>query len=122
MKCLSKTQFWRPNLSFTAPTGNPGSAGMPAWTNHYDFMDGNPGPRCDVWWNDSSNGLERRLYDYIVKKTENPNYDFALVTYVGDSDVDTVDSTVRRFLHKEPPPANFGADPTGDGAKGDKFN
>ena len=82
-------------------------------------MDGNAGPRCDVWWNDSSNGLERRLYDYIVKKTENPNYDFALVTYVGDSDVDTVDSTVRRFLHKEPPPANFGADPTGDGAKGD---
>ena len=92
---------------------------VPAWTNHYDFMDGNPGPRCDVWWNDSSNGLERRLYDYIVKKTENPDYDFALVTYVGDSDVDTVDSTVRRFLHKEPPPANFSADPTGDGTKGD---
>ena len=116
MECLSKTQFWRPNLSFTALTGNPDSSGIPAWTNHYDFMDGNPGPRCDVWWNDSSYGLEKRNYDHIIKKTENPDHDFALVAYVGS---DNVDSTVRRFLLKEPPPSKFGADMSGDGAQGD---
>ena len=116
MECLSKTQFWRSSLFFTAPTGNPDSSGIPAWTNHYDFMDGNPGPRCDVWWNDSSNGLEKRIYDHIIKKTENPDHDFALVTYVGP---DNVDSTVRRFLLKEPPPSKFGADMSGDGAQGD---
>ena len=87
-----------------------------AWSASYDFTDGNPGPRCDVWWNDPSNGLEKRIYDYIVAKTDNPDHDSALVTYVGPP---TVDSTVRRFLLKEPPPAKFGADLTGEGAKGD---
>ena len=53
------------------------------------------------------------------KKTEISDYDYALVTYVGDSTEGDVDSTVRRFLHKEPPPSKFGADLTGDGANGD---
>ena len=89
---------------------------IPAWTGHYDFMDGNAGPRCDVWWKDPSNGLERRIYDHIIKKTENPDHDFALVTY---TEPPTVATTVRRFLLKEPPPSKFGADISGDGAKGD---
>ena len=89
---------------------------MAAWSDHYDFMADNVGPHCDVWWKDPSNGLERRIYDQVIKNTENPNYDFALVTYVGS---DSVDSTVRRFLQKEPPPSKFGADLTGEGAKGD---
>ena len=89
---------------------------IPAWMGHYDFMDGNAGPRCDVWWKDPSNGLERRIYDHIIKKTGNPDHDFALVTYTGPP---TVAPTVRRFLLKEPSPSKFGADISGDGAKGD---
>ncbi len=89
---------------------------IPAWSASYDFTDGKMGPRCDVWWKDPSNGLERRIYDHIVKKTENPDYDFALVTYTGPP---TVEPTVRRFLLKEPPPTNMGADQNGTGAKGD---
>ena len=85
---------------------------MPAWSTSFDFTEGKEGPRCDVWWNDPSNGLERRIYDYIVKKTDNPDYDYALVTYMGPP---TVEPTVRRFLLKEPPPANMGADLTGAG-------
>ena len=56
------------------------------------------------------------LRPHRIQKTENPDHDFALETYVGPK---TVDRTVRRFLLKEPPPANWGADLTGDGAKGD---
>ena len=89
---------------------------IPAWTGHYDFMDGNAGPRCDVWWKDPSNGLERRIYDHIIKKTENPDHDFALVTFTGPP---AVAPTVRRFLLKEPPPSKFGGDISSDGAKGD---
>ena len=89
---------------------------MPAWLGKYAFQAGEEGPHCDVWWKDPSNGLEQRIYDYIIKKTENPDHDFSLVTYVGPP---TVEPTVRRFLLKEPPPAKFGADLSGDGAKGD---
>ena len=90
---------------------------IPAWSANYDFTEGGKaGPHCDVWWKDPSNGLERRIYDYIVAKTDNPDHDFALVTYFGPP---TVDKTVRRFLLKEPPPAKFRADLTGEGAKGD---
>ena len=89
---------------------------MPAWVGKYAFQAGEEGPRCNVWWKDPSNGLEKRIYDHIIEKTENPNYDFALVTYTGPP---TVDSTVWRFLVKEPPPSKFGADIAGDGAKGD---
>ena len=94
---------------------------IPAWTGHYDFIDGNAGPRCDVWWKDKSNGLERRIYDDIVKKTGNSDHDSALSGYLraGAGKNQQKVNTVRRVLLKEPPPANMGADVTGDGAKGD---
>ena len=90
---------------------------IPAWSANYDFTEGGKaGPRCNEWWKDPSNGLEKRIYDHIIKKTENPDHDFALVTYTGPP---AVAPTVRRFLLKEPPPSKFGADISGDGAKGD---
>ena len=56
------------------------------------------------------------FYDHIIKKTENPDHDFALVTFTGPP---AVAPTVRRFLLKEPPPSKFGGDISSDGAKGD---
>ena len=94
---------------------------IPAWSNHYDFMGDNVGPHCDVWWKDPSNGLEQRIYDDIIKKTENSEHDSALVAYLRTSAGKNQRkvNTVRRLLLKEPPPAKMGADVTGDGAKGD---
>ena len=89
---------------------------IPAWAATYDFTAGKEGPHCDAWWKHPSNGLEQRIYDHIIKKTENPDHDFSLVTYVGPK---TVDKTVRRFLLKEPSASNSGADMSGEGAKGD---
>ena len=94
---------------------------IPAWSSHYDFMAGNEGPHCDVWWKDKSNGLEQRIYDHIIKKTENSNHDSALVAYLRTSAGKNQRkvNTVRRLLLKEPPPAKMGADLTGEGATGD---
>ena len=93
---------------------------LPAWSAKYDFTEGGKvGPHCNVWWKDPSNGLERRIYDYIVKKNNNSNHDSALENYTSTVKNIRKVKTVRRFLLKEPPPSKFGADIAGDGAKGD---